>query len=216
MGCMDAAYGADNRCLCPFCRTPATTSEGEYVKRIMKRVEAGDTSSINNLGSLYSLGAMGVPQDYEKAMELWLQAGELGHARAYHSVADSYYSGEGVEKDVKKAKYYYDLAAMGGEVASRQKLGLFEAEAGNMNRAVKHWMIAAGAGDDVSLKCVRLFFSKGHATKDDFETALRAHKDAKDELKSDQRDAAAAKAAADELANPEVFGTIRGRDTGTK
>ena len=32
----------------------------------------------------------------------------------------------------------------------------------------------------------------GHATKDDFEKALRAHKDAKDEMKSDQRDAAAA------------------------
>ena len=31
----------------------------------------------------------------------------------------------------------------------------------------------------------------GHAAKDDFEKALRAHKDAKDEMKSDQRDAAA-------------------------
>jgi hypothetical protein len=32
----------------------------------------------------------------------------------------------------------------------------------------------------------------GHATKDDFEKALRAHKEANDEMKSDQRDAAAA------------------------
>jgi hypothetical protein len=32
----------------------------------------------------------------------------------------------------------------------------------------------------------------GHATKDDFEKALRAHKDSKDEMKSEQREAAAA------------------------
>ena len=32
----------------------------------------------------------------------------------------------------------------------------------------------------------------GHATKDDFEKALRTHKDAKDEMKSEQREAAAA------------------------
>ena len=32
----------------------------------------------------------------------------------------------------------------------------------------------------------------GHATKADFEKALRAHKEAKDEVKSDQRDKAAA------------------------
>ena len=35
-------------------------------------------------------------------------------------------------------------------------------------------------------------FLKGHATEDDFEKVLRAHKEAKDETKSDQREAAAA------------------------
>ena len=33
---------------------------------------------------------------------------------------------------------------------------------------------------------------RGHFTKDDFEKALRAHKEATDEMKSAQRDAAAA------------------------
>jgi hypothetical protein len=32
----------------------------------------------------------------------------------------------------------------------------------------------------------------GHATKDDFEKALHTHKDAKDEMESEQREAAAA------------------------
>ena len=77
-----------------------------------------------------------------------------------------------------------------------------ERDAGIISRAIKHWMISAGAGDDNSLKNIRVCFMIGHATKDDFEKALRAHKEAKDGTKSDQRDtAAAARAAAHEIDN---------------
>jgi hypothetical protein len=53
-------------------------------------------------------------------------------------------------------------------------------------------MISARAGLDESLKEIRNCFVNGHATKDEFEKALRAHKESKDEMKSDQREAAAA------------------------
>ena len=95
-------------------------------------------------------------------------------------------------RDMKKAKHYYELAALGGDVHARYNLGSIESCEGNMDRAVKHLMISAGAGFDVSFKSVRRLFSAGHVTKDDFEKALRAHKEVKDEMKSDQRDAAAA------------------------
>ena len=52
--------------------------------------------------------------------------------------------------------------------------------------------MSAGAGDDGSLWEIKECFMNGHATKDNFERALRAHKEAKDEMTSDQRDAAAA------------------------
>ena len=61
-----------------------------------------------------------------------------------------------------------------------------------MDRAVKHWMIGAGAGFDDSLLEIRECFLQGHATKDGFERALRAYMNAKDEMKSEQREAAAA------------------------
>jgi hypothetical protein len=61
-------------------------------------------------------------------------------------------------------------------------------------------MIAAGAGHDESLKKVRECYLSGHATKDDFEKALRAHKEAADEMKSVQREAAAALLAARQAA----------------
>ena len=62
----------------------------------------------------------------------------------------------------------------------------------NMDQAMKHFMIAACAGDDESLKEIQEGYMNGHVAKEDFAKALRAHKDAVDEMKSDQRDAAAA------------------------
>ena len=61
-----------------------------------------------------------------------------------------------------------------------------------MERAVKHWVMSAGAGYDDSVTAIRQAFLKGNATKDDFEKALRSNKEAKDEMKSNQREKAAA------------------------
>lgn len=131
---------------------------------------------------------MGRPQDCNKAMELLLRAGELGYAAAYLKIAGAYHIGEGVERDEKKERYYLELAALGGNVDARYFLGVIEDGYDNMDRATKHWMIAARAGDDKSLKKIRECFIKGHASKDDFERALRAHKDSNDETKSAQRE----------------------------
>ena len=89
------------------------------------------------------------------------------------------------------AQKMWELAAMGGDMTARHNLGGFEIEAGNIKRAVIHYMIATAAGYDKSLGAVRQSFLDGYATKDDFERALRAHKEANDETKSEQRDAAA-------------------------
>ncbi|KAL7528426.1 hypothetical protein ACHAXR_002441 [Thalassiosira sp. AJA248-18] len=59
-----------------------------------------------------------------------------------------------------------------------------------MDRAMKHFMISAEFGCDDSLKEIQNGFSNEHVTKDDFEKALRAHKESKDEMQSDQREAA--------------------------
>ena len=60
-----------------------------------------------------------------------------------------------------------------------------------MKTAVKHWMISAAAGWDESLNFIQKGYLNGRATKDDFEKALRAHQASKDEMKSEQREAAA-------------------------
>ena len=176
---------------CPFCRTPAPSGE-EYNEWLHKRVEVDDTDAILILGNFYYDGEDGFPQDYGKALELFVRAGELGCAKAYCSVGYAYSIGEGVERDEKKAKHYYKLAAMGGDVDARCNLGNNKLRTGNMKRALKHYMIAAEGGHNNSLKQIQRLYTNGHATKEDYVKALRAYQAYLAEIKSTQRDKAAA------------------------
>ncbi|KAL7533922.1 hypothetical protein ACHAXR_005529 [Thalassiosira sp. AJA248-18] len=93
-------------------------------------------------------------------------------------------------KGHEESQIYWERAAMGGHVMARYNLGIVEGEACNVNRAMKHFMISAKCGCDNSLKKIHNGFSDGHVTKDDFENALRAHKESIDEMQSDLRDEA--------------------------
>ena len=107
-------------------------------------------------------------------------------------VGNAYVFGRGVERDEKKAIHYWELAAMGGDENARHNLGIFENNAGNYERALKHFMIAVGSGYNVSLKPVKQLCMRGRAKKDDYAKALQAYQAYLSEVKSDQRDAAQA------------------------
>ena len=93
---------------------------------------------------------------------------------------------------MKKSKYYWELSAMGGNLHARNNLGIMEGQKHNMNRALKHFMVAVKDGDSNALKNIKMMVSGGDATKDGFEKALRYFQAHLDEIKSDQRDQAAA------------------------
>ena len=177
---------------CPFCRAPIHISDEEYNERLLKRVELDDADAIFNLGCNYRVGENGFPQDYNKAFELYHRAGDLGCNKAYCDVGYAYENGNGVEIDKKKATYYYELAAIGGNIYARHNLGAIEEDAGNMNRALKHFMIATGCGHNNSLKVIQELYTNGHASKDDYAKALRAYQSYLAEIKSTQRDEIAA------------------------
>jgi len=61
-----------------------------------------------------------------------------------------------------------------------------------MDRALKHYMIALKGGYADSLKYIQLLYSNGHVTKEDYATALRSYQAYLSEIKSKQRDEAAA------------------------
>jgi len=177
---------------CPFCRTPWSETREEENERVKKRVEAGDCIAINDLGNNYRDGSRGFPQDYTKALELWHRAGKLGDAMAYHSIGNAYKYGRAVKMDVEKARHYWELAAIGGISEARFNLGCLEGNTGNNEKALKHWMIATKDGDTNSLEYVKRMYGYGDATKDDYANALRSYQAYLDEIKSDQRDEAAA------------------------
>ena len=177
---------------CPFCRTPLFTSNEESIGRSKKREELNDAQGIYNLGGCYLEGLYGLQQDYRKAIELFVRAGELGCAKAFHNIGYAYDNGIGVERDTKKGTDNYNLAAIGGHVHARYNLALREDRAGNTDRALKHHIIAAGSGESNSLKEIQSLYTNGHATKEDYTKALRAYQAYLIEIKSEQRDAAAA------------------------
>ncbi|KAL7524706.1 hypothetical protein ACHAXR_000682, partial [Thalassiosira sp. AJA248-18] len=124
--------------ICPFFRAPVATSHEGHIERLKKPIEAGDANAMHNLGCKYSSGGDGMPQDSNKSLELWRRAAKLGCAESHTNLAESYALGEIVEKDVKKAKYHWELAAMGGNVVARYNLGILEENEGDMNRALKY------------------------------------------------------------------------------
>ena len=192
-GCIVAMFDREGmNILCAYCRTPPAESGDEEVERLRKRMEKGNPSAYNNLAGHYANGTRGLPQDWAKANELYLKAGDLGSADAYFNLGNSYRVGRGVEVDEKKAKHYWELAATNGHIKARHNLGAIEGQAGNHERAYKHLLISASAGSKKSLDSVKGGFMRGLVTKEQYANTLREYQKSQDEMKSEARDKALA------------------------
>jgi TPR repeat protein len=153
----------------------------------MKRVKANDPAALSQMGGkCYNEG------DHDKSFECYTKAAESEDLEAHYRLGILYMNGEGVEEDEEKAVYHYEKAAIGGHPTARHNLAAFEEENGNIERAVKHLIIAAKLGFDLSMKALWSQYSDGNITKDDLDATLRAHQAAIVETKSKQRDAAEA------------------------
>ena len=177
---------------CAFCRTRCPKSNEEMIEWLLKRMEVNDPIAFHSLGVMYYQGTNDYQQDYAKALKLFHRAAELGYSEAINSIGYAYNLGRGVERDEKKSIHYYELAAMGGNVYARYNLGAVEQNAGNVDRALKHYMIAVGSGHNESLKEIKRLYSSGHASKEDYTKALQSYQAYLGEIKSAQRDKAAA------------------------
>ena len=170
---------------CPFCRHPDLKSEEEEINKVMKRVKANDPVAMVQIGLRRNEAG-----DYDDAFRYLSKAAELGEVGAHYQLALFYYKGKGVEKDVKKVVYHWEQAAIGGHPKARYNLGCEENSNGRIDRAMKHWIIAATLGCDDTLDALKVCFRGGLVTKEDFAAALRAHQTAVEATKSPQREAA--------------------------
>lgn len=181
------------RNVCPFCNAPPPKNVEELNGRIFERIEKyNDPMAMDLLAEVYDNGLNGFTLDHSKAVELYQRAAHLGFAPSHYNLANSYYTGEGVQLDRKKAVYHCQVAARKGYERARYNLGCAEKSDGNDERAMRHHIIAAKCGHDDSLDKVKEGYMEGLVTKDAFEVTLRAHKASHDEIKTEQRDRARA------------------------
>ena len=176
--------------VCPFCRAPQPETDEELVALLEKGMEKNFDDAYDILALSYMNGDMGLPKDLTRARELFMKAVELGNTSACAQLGEIYRVGNGVKTDLKKAKYYFELGAIGGGINARQLLGCMEWDAGNHVRACKHFLIGAKTGVAGFLENIKLGFTMGYVTKDEYAEALRTCQEQQEKTKSAMRDEA--------------------------
>jgi TPR repeat protein len=135
---------------CAFCRHRLPETEAEAYKNVLKRAQANDPVALRQMGTIRHDGG-----DIGGAFEYWTKAAALGDATAHYGLSRMYHNGDGVQKDIKKKIYHAEKAAISGHPMARHYLGCHEANSDRIERAVKHFIIAANLGCDNSLKNLR-------------------------------------------------------------
>ena len=176
---------------CAFCRSHIYKNDAELVMLYDKRVFKDDTRAMINLAGMYLHGLGGLRKNNKKFVELLNRAAGLGSAEAIGQLGAAAANGwldSTSDTCNTKAKEYLENAAKKGDVHSRHNLGNVLEGEGNFELAIKHWHLAAAAGDEQSMKYLWECFSEGRLSKADLEKALRAHKAACDEMNSEERE----------------------------
>ncbi len=184
-GCVHANWKSNGNNNCPFCREPPPDEETRK-KSFMKRIKANDPVSMRVMSTKCSSEG-----NYEKGAEYMIKAAELGDAEAHFRLGIMYWMGlDGVEKDEEKKVYHYEKAAIDGHPFARYNLGCIEERNGNIERAAKHFIIAANIGYEKSMKKLWPLYSAGAITKEELDATLRTHQAAINEMKNPEREAA--------------------------
>ncbi len=180
-GCLYANFMTNGDHLCPFCRASSKDKE-ESRKRLMKRIKAKDPAALCHMGQeCFNEG------DYDDAFEYLTKAAKLGDADAHYRLGCMYWKGNGVGMDEEKMVYHWEQAAIGSHPHARHNLGCYEEEVDNIERAVKHYIIAAKVGHEKSMELLWGYYSAGNITKEGLDSTLRAHQAALVATKSSQR-----------------------------
>jgi TPR repeat protein len=115
----------------------------------------GDAKEKYQQARNYSEGFGGVPQDKQKAFELYTQAAEQGNINAQFDLAVMYEEGDGIPKDIKKAVYWYTMAAEKGDAIAQLIVGAIYLAGDRVpqdRKKAKYWLEKAAANGDQQTK----------------------------------------------------------------
>ena len=137
-------------------RARATTLYEGAEKELRKLADAGNLRAMTLLGNLYLDGKGGVSKDYDKALSLFTEAGELGDADAQAQVAYMYQNALGVEADYSKAMEWNNRAILQGNAQAQAQLGyMYHMGLGvtrNLDTAASWYTKAAAGGSEFAKK----------------------------------------------------------------
>lgn len=174
---------------CPHCRRCG----GDHLQELRRRVDIGDFKAMYHLGIklLERTGsAKPAKSNAKKAKELLLKSAESGYPLANLSVGMFCCHGTypGVfDKNLSRARKFFDSGAMGGDPIARTYLGDRELDRFQYRNASRHYMIAASCGYDLALECVHNAHKNGTVSKTEYDSTLRAYTFASNEMKSEHR-----------------------------
>ena len=162
---------------CPYCRETPPKMDEEIDQNYIRRIKGNDpVALLQEMGNkCYGEG------DYKGAFEYMAKAAQSGNIEAHYRLGNMYRLGRGVEKDVEKMVYHWEEAAIGGHLRARHNLGCYEERNGRFDRAVKHFIVAVKLGNQNSLSYLKRLYAEaeGHASKEDYDAAVRACRAAK-------------------------------------
>ena len=148
------------------------------------------------MGSIYRDGGLGKAKDDLKALDCYIRSIELGSAEACINIGNSYNEGMGVAADEGRAVLVMKIGALRGDIYARHNIGLSEYyKLGNHEIGIRHWKIAAEAGEQRSLNELRGIYNadgkkpgKEFISKEEMDTVYRSGHEAQMEVKTEERE----------------------------
>lgn len=142
-------------------QTPPNVKQAisNFEKAVAGNIEDSGYSH-NKLGSIYFLGAPGVPQNYKKAIDHFQKGYQQGSGQSAAELSFVYSRGTyGVPVDNKKAFEYASFAAKAGDLIGHYNLYIFYLNGRgvqkNYNKAVNHLLNAIALGSKDALESVK-------------------------------------------------------------
>ena len=181
---------------CPFCREPVPANNLEAKRQLQARCLKNDHYAFTMMGGRYWTGGRETAKDDLKALDCWIRAVELGSPAACGFIGRSYKEGGGVAVDKERAALFKRVGALRGDLTARYNVGVSECnDFGNHEIGIRHWKIAAEAGDQDSLNVLRGIYNasgempgKKFISQEEMDKIYRSGHEAQMEVKTEERE----------------------------
>lgn len=116
--------------------------------------------------------------DYKSAFDKYLELAELGYSNCQAFIGGLYYSGKGVEQDLRKARVWLEKAVIDNDSRTQFLLGKICAQEGNYTNALTWYEKASEQGYAPAIYKQAIYIEKGRAGFIDKERVLSLYRQA--------------------------------------